>query len=70
MFSGNSCLGSISNKKFLLRLANFDCKGVEVAGGGGGGFESIKKGKIVTKILFQIMLNEVLKICKKLYLLM
>ena len=29
--------------------------------------ESVKKGKFVTKILFQIMLNEVLKSCEKWY---
>ena len=32
--------------------------------------ESIKKGKFVTKIFFHIMLNEVLKICGKWYILM
>ena len=32
--------------------------------------ESVKKGKFMTKIFFQIMLNEVLKICKNWYLLM
>ena len=32
--------------------------------------ESIKKGEFVTKIFISIMLNEVLKSCKKSYLLM
>ena len=41
-------------------------EGVGWGGGGGGGVsESIKKGKLLTKTFFQIMLNEVLKICGK-----
>ena len=34
-------------------------------GGGEGGGESVKTGKFITKIFFQIMLNEVVKICEK-----
>ena len=43
-----------------------------MGGGGGRGKlgESVKEGKFVTEILFQLILNEVLKSCKKWYLVM
>ena len=50
-------LGSI-NKKLLSHIA----KAVE---GVGDFSESVKKGKFVTKIIFQIMLNEVIKSYEK-----
>ena len=45
-------------QKISSRLADVGCEG----GGGAGLSESVKKGKFV---FFQIMLNEVLKICEK-----
>ena len=41
----------------------FDFKGTSTKNS-----KSVKKGKFVTKIFFQIMLNEVLKSCGKWYL--
>ena len=68
----NLCYGS-TNKKFMLCLADFGIKGMGVCvcvcgeggweggGGGGGGVgvsESVNKGNIYQKILFQIVLNK------------
>ena len=54
-------------QKTFVRLSGFwplrVCVCVCLEGGGGG--ESVKKGKSLTKILFQKMLDEVLKSCKK-----
>ena len=50
-------VGSI-NKKLLSRIAKA-VKGV------GDFSESVKKGKFMTKIIFQIMLNEVIKSYEK-----
>ena len=50
--------GSI-DKKVLSRQQILAVKGV------GGLNETVKKGKLVTEIFFQIMLNEVLTICEK-----
>ena len=49
----------------------FSCQGGGWEGGGRGKLgESVKEGKFVTEILFQLILNEVLKSCKKWYLVM
>ena len=63
----NLCYGS-TDKKFMLCLADFGIKGMGVCGGGGGGegggrggvgvSESVNKGNIYQKILFQIVLNK------------
>ena len=56
-------LGGIDKKTFVT-LSGFWL----LRGWGGEGrdlSESFEKGKFVTKIFFQIMLNEVLKTCEK-----
>ena len=61
---GNLALGIFKtlmehHQKLLSHLEDFYCSV------GGGLSESVKKGKFVTKIFFQIMLNEALKSCRK-----
>ena len=50
-------------KTLVMLREDFGC----LRGWGRGGrlSDSVKKGKFVTKYFFQIMMNEVLKICEK-----